>query len=78
MKMLEARKPRAERYCSFCGKQESEVFALIAGVDVMICDECVASASQFIVDKKVSMGATAVIGRIMRAGEQALGGKKAK
>lgn len=27
--------------CSFCGKQESQVFALVKGPAVFICDECV-------------------------------------
>jgi ATP-dependent Clp protease ATP-binding subunit ClpX len=29
-------------YCSFCRKSQHEVRALIAGPDVLICDECVA------------------------------------
>ena len=28
-------------YCSFCGKRQDEVFKLIAGPTVFICDECV-------------------------------------
>ena len=27
--------------CSFCGKNTNEVFKMIAGNDVFICDECV-------------------------------------
>ena len=29
-------------FCSFCGKNQSEVKKLIAGPSVYICDECVA------------------------------------
>ena len=31
--------------CSFCGKNPNEVFKLIAGNDVFICDECVEPVS---------------------------------
>lgn len=36
-------KPEPERvlYCSFCDKNHHEVFKLIAGPGVFICDECV-------------------------------------
>ncbi len=27
-------------YCSFCGKSDREVQAMVAGVAVFICDEC--------------------------------------
>ena len=27
--------------CSFCGKMQKDVFALIAGPSVYICDECI-------------------------------------
>src|SRR6516165_4134040 len=36
-------------YCSFCRKSEHEVRALIAGPDVLICDECVAVVTRFFV-----------------------------
>ena len=29
------------RYCSFCGKAEREIFYLVEGPAVFICDECV-------------------------------------
>ena len=32
---------KARFYCSFCGKRDDEVFKLIAGPTVFICDECV-------------------------------------
>lgn len=28
-------------YCSFCGKNQTEVYKLIIGPDVKICSECV-------------------------------------
>lgn len=34
-------KPDALQTCSFCGKNQDEVKALIAGPGVRICDECV-------------------------------------
>jgi hypothetical protein len=39
-----ARKKKAEKllFCSFCGKDQAMVKALIAGPSVFICDECVA------------------------------------
>jgi hypothetical protein len=32
-------------HCSFCGKEESEVFHLVVGPTVFICDECVTLAA---------------------------------
>ena len=34
--------------CSFCGKNTNEVFKMIAGNDVFICDECVDLCSDII------------------------------
>lgn len=34
--------------CSFCGKNEDEVYRLIAGPDVFICDECIESCYEMI------------------------------
>ena len=34
-------KNKDEVRCSFCGKNTNEVFKMIAGNDVFICDECV-------------------------------------
>ena len=41
--MSDDRKGRDERllFCSFCGKSQHEVFKLIAGPSVYICNECV-------------------------------------
>ena len=38
--------------CSFCGKSPNEVFKLIAGNDVFICDECVELCSD-IIDEEI-------------------------
>ena len=35
-------------FCSFCGKNQSEVKKLIAGPSVYICDECVALCNDII------------------------------
>jgi len=37
--------------CSFCGKPNTEVAALVAGPGVYICDECVALCQQVIAAK---------------------------
>ncbi len=39
---------RKPRYCSFCGKRESEVFYLVEGPAVFICDECVVLAGDVV------------------------------
>lgn len=57
------RKRRAIRHCSFCSKSEDEVFKLVTGPMVRICDECVAAAQEIIVEEKIERGAMAVIGR---------------
>ena len=36
--------------CSFCGKREDQVKKLIAGDKALICNECVAKASQIMKD----------------------------
>lgn len=40
-----ARKPV---YCSFCGKAEREVFYIVQGPGVGICDECIPLAADVI------------------------------
>jgi hypothetical protein len=40
-------------YCSFCGKSQHEVRALIAGPTVYICDECVGLCNDVIADKEI-------------------------
>ena len=39
---------KAVSKCSFCGKNEDEVYRLIAGPDVFICDECIESCYEMI------------------------------
>jgi len=51
-------------YCSFCGKQEDEVFTFVPGPMVWICDECVGVAQQIVTDRKIKAGVTAVIRRV--------------
>jgi ATP-dependent Clp protease ATP-binding subunit ClpX len=41
-------KEKSTLYCSFCGKSQHEVFKLIAGPTVFICDECVALCSDLV------------------------------
>jgi ATP-dependent Clp protease ATP-binding subunit ClpX len=57
------KKKRRPVYCSFCGKAEHEVFKLVSGPVVMICDECVAACQEIITKEKIDRGAMAVIGR---------------
>ena len=40
-------------HCSFCGKSQHDVRALIAGPAVFICDECVALCDNIVIDKKI-------------------------
>lgn len=46
-------KRRYEHVCNFCGKDENQVQAMVAGPDVDICDECVALAAE-IVNRKMA------------------------
>ena len=39
--MSENQETDKKLFCSFCGKNQSEVKKLIAGPSVYICDECV-------------------------------------
>lgn len=39
-------------YCSFCGKQDGEVFILIAGPTVFICDECIDLCAAILLEKR--------------------------
>ena len=40
-----------EQSCSFCGKPESQVFTLVKGPSVYICNECVQLCVDIIKDK---------------------------
>ena len=44
--------------CSFCGKNSNEVFKMIAGNDVFICDECVELCSDIIEEELEYRNAT--------------------
>jgi len=53
----QAQREREERersllYCGFCGKNQHEVFRLIAGPTLFICDECVALCADIIEEGK--------------------------
>src|SRR5262245_18434126 len=39
--------------CSFCGKSQHEVKALVAGPGVYICDECIGLCNDVIADKEI-------------------------
>lgn len=41
--------------CSFCGKPNTEVAALVAGPGVYICDECVSLCQQVIADRPATV-----------------------
>lgn len=40
-------------HCSFCGKSQHDVRALVAGPAVFICDECVALCDDIVEDEKI-------------------------
>lgn len=40
-------------WCSFCGKNKSEVRHLIAGPSVFICNECVDAAKEIILELEI-------------------------
>jgi ATP-dependent protease Clp ATPase subunit len=40
--------PKPKKHCSFCGKSEDHVRALITGPNVFICNECVASCNRIL------------------------------
>lgn len=46
--MAEKRNPNTNLICSFCGKSQDEVYKLIAGPNVYICNECIELASEII------------------------------
>jgi hypothetical protein len=39
-------------YCSFCGKDQSEVSVLVEGPSIFICDECVEKAGEIVREGK--------------------------
>ncbi len=47
---------KKSRYCSFCGRSDSEVGFLLTGIEACICDECVERAMEMVHDAKGSSG----------------------
>jgi ClpX C4-type zinc finger protein len=45
--------PQKTLYCSFCGKSQHDVRALIAGPTVFICDECVGICDDILEDREI-------------------------
>ena len=45
-------KDRRQVYCSFCGKTQDEIYRLISGPGVYICDECVNLCNIILADEK--------------------------
>lgn len=45
---------RKEIHCSFCGKSADEVFKIIAGNDVYICDECVELCTEMVEEEELA------------------------
>lgn len=43
-----AKKTTTENHCSFCGRSESQVGALLAGIDGYICNECAERAHELV------------------------------
>jgi hypothetical protein len=44
---------KAILYCSFCGKSQHDVHALIAGPAVFVCDECVRACDDILEDREI-------------------------
>ncbi len=42
--------------CSFCGKSQDEVYKIVAGPDVCICDECIKVCNDIIFDRRKKEG----------------------
>lgn len=51
--MTDKRQPRL--YCSFCGRDEQDVFMLIAGPRVFICDTCAALCCELAATRRAAM-----------------------
>ena len=57
-------------YCSFCGKSQHEVFVLLSGPTVFICDECVALCCEHVVNRRCDL-----VARTKNAAQGETGGK---
>ncbi|MEA3454841.1 MAG: ClpX C4-type zinc finger protein, partial [Candidatus Caldatribacteriota bacterium] len=42
--------------CSFCGKTQDEVYKIVAGPGVCICDECIKVCNDIILDRRKKEG----------------------
>jgi ClpX C4-type zinc finger len=51
-----SRTPRADMFCTWCGRPDAEVDKLIAGPHVYICDACVAAAEAAAVSEAAQGG----------------------
>lgn len=51
----EIQKTDEQLFCSFCGKEESDVEKLIAGAAVFICNECVANCAKILRDDGIEL-----------------------
>ena len=49
-------KPETPPYCSFCRRTQSEVRKLVAGPVAMICDDCVSTCVDIVVDDARASG----------------------
>lgn len=47
--------PRPRLNCSFCGRDEQDVFMLIAGPTVFICDACAALCCELAATRRAAM-----------------------
>lgn len=53
----ELRSLKDEYFCSFCAKSNHELFIIIAGPNVFICDECVSVCNEIIEERKLAINA---------------------
>lgn len=53
----ELRSLKDEYFCSFCAKSSHDLFCLIAGPTVFICDECVATCNDIIEERRRALNA---------------------
>jgi ATP-dependent Clp protease ATP-binding subunit ClpX len=51
MKLIVADTKEEEKHCSFCGKSQSEVKKMVGTTTVLICNECVDFANDFMHDR---------------------------
>lgn len=59
---LETRGQKAPLYCSFCGKSDHEVWTLIRGPAVCICDDCIELCVWFIAGRSLTIASVTIPG----------------